>query len=377
MEHFYHGIGEDWFNYQELYSKMVNRFSDGSKFVEIGSWKGRSAAFMAVEIINSGKKIQFDCVDNWEFISGLQNDIEQHLFGNDIYSEFLHNIEPVNHVINPVKSISWEAANQYEDSSLDFIFIDAAHDYVSVKKDILAWLPKLKKDGVIAGHDYTDDHPGVIKAVDEVFGNIKKIGTSWVYENKNDTKKFSIIVPTHKRIYQLKTALQSIFNQNYKNYEVIVCSDGYDSFDEYCVSSFNDERFKYYFINKSGHTNWGHDQRNEMIKYCTGDYVMWLDDDNDIVSDYLEYANEISEENCGMMVFKINHNTVGTIPFKNDIICSEIDTLNVMVRTDIASKFNWKNDYEADFIFIDTVKKYCNENNIQVKYLDKIIGNHN
>lgn len=348
----YYGANKDW------------------NVLEIGSYAGASAELMS----NYVGKIM--CCDVWEeYIQPFER-------AKIVYNDFLSTKE-MNPNIIECKKNSNELVKEIEDESLDMIYIDADHGYHSVKNDISVWFPKVKPGGIISGHDYFMD--GVKIAVDEFFGkdNIKYFkDSSWAYRkvesnDSNNEKKFSIIVPTHKRIYQLKTALQSIFNQNYKNYEVIVCSDGYDSFDEHCVLSFNDARFKYYSIDKSGNINWGHDQRNEMIKYCTGDYVMWLDDDNDIVSDYLEYANEISEENCGMMVFKINHSTVGTIPFKNDIICTEIDTLNVMVRTDIASKFKWKNDYEADFIFIDTVKKYCNENNIQIKYLDKIIGNHN
>ena len=65
MEHFWHKdyFGENFFTYPNLYSTMVKIFSTESHFIEIGSWKGRSAAYMAVEIHNSGKRIQFDCVD--------------------------------------------------------------------------------------------------------------------------------------------------------------------------------------------------------------------------------------------------------------------------------------------------------------------------
>lgn len=63
MEHFYQNIGEDWFTYPNLYKEMVEKSSNGSLFVEVGSWKGRSASFMAVEILNSKKDIKFDCVD--------------------------------------------------------------------------------------------------------------------------------------------------------------------------------------------------------------------------------------------------------------------------------------------------------------------------
>lgn len=165
MEHFYQNLGENWFTYPTLYSEMVDYFPEGSHFVEVGTWKGMSAAYMAVEIINSGKNIKFDCVDTWEFVE--QNDIPQEDY-HDLHNIFLTNISPVKHIINPVKELSWEGAKHYEDESLDFVFIDAAHDYESVKKDINAWYPKVKKTGVIAGHDYAWGE-GVRQAVNEFF----------------------------------------------------------------------------------------------------------------------------------------------------------------------------------------------------------------
>lgn len=47
---------------------------------------------------------------------------------------------------------------------LDLVYIDANHDYKYVREDILAWWPKIKKGGVLAGHDY--QHHGVEAAVD-------------------------------------------------------------------------------------------------------------------------------------------------------------------------------------------------------------------
>jgi predicted O-methyltransferase YrrM len=180
MKHFYQNLGENWFTYPELYKAMVDKFPSNSHFVEIGVWKGMSAAYMAVEIINSGKDIKFDCIDTWDFVES-QTEISEEMC-SDLYETFLNNISSVSHIINPIKSLSWDGAQYYKDNSLDFIFIDAAHDYESVKKDINAWFPKLKQDGIIAGHDYAWCQD-VQRAVNEFFAgkNIYESEGCWVY----------------------------------------------------------------------------------------------------------------------------------------------------------------------------------------------------
>jgi len=70
---------------------------------------------------------------------------------------------------------SVEAAKRVPDHSLDFAYIDARHDYESVKEDIAAWCTKVRPGGILAGHDYVDgDFPEgefrVKSAVDEFFG---------------------------------------------------------------------------------------------------------------------------------------------------------------------------------------------------------------
>lgn len=69
----------------------------------------------------------------------------------------------------PIVKLSVEAAKDFEDESLDFVYIDAAHDYHNVSSDLKAWWPKVKPGGIVSGHDYSKDHPhfGVIQAVDE------------------------------------------------------------------------------------------------------------------------------------------------------------------------------------------------------------------
>ena len=62
-------------------------------------------------------------------------------------------------LVTEVAACSWEAAERFEDGHFDFVFIDASHDEESVRKDIAAWLPKIRQGGILAGHDIS--YPGV------------------------------------------------------------------------------------------------------------------------------------------------------------------------------------------------------------------------
>ena len=144
-----------WFTFPNLYKQVVEKQQSEAHFVEVGSWMGQSACYMAVEIINSNKNIKFDCVDKWG--PG----------GPARYKRFLKNTKSVQSIVNPIRLTSTEASNLYADNSLDFVFIDANHSYEFIKDDIKHWYPKVKKGGILAGHDYWSDWPGVIQAVDE------------------------------------------------------------------------------------------------------------------------------------------------------------------------------------------------------------------
>ena len=178
IDHYYYKI-HGWFVQENLFTQMVLSCNDVDEyhFVEIGSWKGKSSTYMGVEIINSGKRIKFDCVDTWEGSKehlDPQNVSYEPLLKvpNGLYNEFIKNIEPVKSVINPIRMTSIEASKLYKDNSLDFLFIDGAHDYFNVKQDIEHWLPKVKSGGYIAGDDYV--WPPINMAVKEIF-NEKQI----------------------------------------------------------------------------------------------------------------------------------------------------------------------------------------------------------
>lgn len=49
-----------------------------------------------------------------------------------------------------------QAAAQVQDESLEYVYVDARHDYCGCLEDMVAWWPKVKPGGILAGHDYID-----------------------------------------------------------------------------------------------------------------------------------------------------------------------------------------------------------------------------
>ena len=186
MNHFYENItgwtDEGLFS---VYSMAVVATPDNGHVVEIGSWKGRSAAYMAVEIINSGKNIKFDCVDPWTGTSDEEHGFDEDYRKKTLFEAFTKNMEPVAGHYNAIKLPSVEASKLYEDESLDFVFIDGDHSYEAVQADIKAWLPKVKPGGCLAGHDWPWEP--LRRAVCDIFPpedillSSDKRNTCWLY----------------------------------------------------------------------------------------------------------------------------------------------------------------------------------------------------
>lgn len=97
----------------------------------------------------------------------------------------MSNIRCLRHVITPVREPSVQASSRYADESLPFVFIDADHSYEGARSDILAWLPKVAKGGILAGHDIKLQE--VVRAVKDCLGvaptvKIDKEQDIWIYQ---------------------------------------------------------------------------------------------------------------------------------------------------------------------------------------------------
>src|ERR1700687_2229425 len=181
-EHFYEPI-PGWFDYAAFYGERVDPLPDGGHAVELGAWYGRSTAFLAVELVNSGKAFRLDVIDHWKG-SVRQDELTTHALKNDVHGTFLGNMDRggVLDRMTVHKMTSLEGATLFADGSLDFVFIDASHDFASVRADIAAWWPKVKVGGVLSGHDFdTKTDPEVVQAVTTSFSPkaLKIMNRTW------------------------------------------------------------------------------------------------------------------------------------------------------------------------------------------------------
>lgn len=143
--------------------EQVAEWLDNPQFgVEVGSKHGRFSSYLLKRfpdltmVMIDPMEIQPEGAETY----GLWNweKIEQELKANmtPFKGRYIH-----------IRGYSENEAKHFEDGYFDFAFIDAQHDYISVKRDIELWTPKV--NGLMAGHDYCEKFPDVMRAVDESF----------------------------------------------------------------------------------------------------------------------------------------------------------------------------------------------------------------
>jgi hypothetical protein len=89
-----------------------------------------------------------------------------------LYLHALHRIRATGNPIDLIRKTSHEAF-AIVNEPLNFVFIDAKHTYESLFTDITLWKTKVRKGGIIAGHDYDHpSYPGIRKAVQEHFKKV-------------------------------------------------------------------------------------------------------------------------------------------------------------------------------------------------------------
>lgn len=138
-----------------LFAKMG--FKTGA---EIGVCQGKYSRVFCRNI----PKLKLYCVDIWEVDT---NDPWDYGENHSLHYERAKRIlAPYDATL--IKKASSEAVKDFEDNSLDFVYIDSNHTYKYTLEDLTIWSPKVRSGGIVSGHDYYNLKGfGIIKAVDE------------------------------------------------------------------------------------------------------------------------------------------------------------------------------------------------------------------
>ena len=135
-----------------LFAMIQAHFRPDFEMVEVGSFEGTSTLMFSLFV----KKVY--SVDCYDYKVPETGRIPSHdrLFQR-AEKTFLRRTAKVPN-ISKIRKTSIEAAKDFEDESLDAVYIDAEHDEESVRTDIQTWLPKVKKGGYLSGHDWWLPH---------------------------------------------------------------------------------------------------------------------------------------------------------------------------------------------------------------------------
>lgn len=135
------------FDYSEYYEKIAEELPNNCVVAELGSFLGYSSIHLAKSLIKRNKKFKIYLVDNLSF--SLVNDYPIKVRRETL----LNNIKDYKDIFF-IENNTDEASKLFEKHFFDFIYINADYHYQSVRKDIVNWLPKLKKDGILAGYNF-------------------------------------------------------------------------------------------------------------------------------------------------------------------------------------------------------------------------------
>ena len=115
------------------------------------------------QLCEKNPNLKLYCVDPWHAHHYYGFMTEEKAEG--LYQQAKKNLEGLN--VEFVRKKSTEAVLDFKDASLDFVYIDALHDFDNIMLDLIHWTPKVKPGGIVSGHDYmVVFRCGVIPAVD-------------------------------------------------------------------------------------------------------------------------------------------------------------------------------------------------------------------
>ena len=150
--------------------------------------------------------------------------------------------------------------------------------------------------------------------------------------------KFSIIVPIYNVEKYLEKCLDSIYNQTYKEFEVILINDGSNDNSKLICDKYieKDKRFKYFEQTNKGLSV----ARNKGVQESIGNYLLFVDSDDYLSFDLLQKLNNNLDVNYDLIRFQVNYDkdnillkTKGSNTTK--IFDNGIDAFNEIVNYEI------------------------------------------
>ena len=165
---------EGWFQWRSAQEEAVRHFPAGSRFVEVGTYLGRSLCSLAEVVAQSHRSIALVGVDTCRG-SGPEGPRGKDYHGAAVaqgggtFAGALHrNIVECGYgdAVTLVIADSVAASRIFADRSIDWVHLDGRHDYAGVRADIDAWLPRVRTGGWLSGDDYDEvKWPEVVRAV--------------------------------------------------------------------------------------------------------------------------------------------------------------------------------------------------------------------
>ena len=162
---------------------------DAATVIELGSWHGRSTVAIRQALPATAQLYAVDSFSGDQVTSGAFDEAE--------LERFMSNTSP-HGPIEPVASDTLTAAARFSERSVDMVFVDADHSYDAVRRDLLAWAPKLKHGGVMCGHDW--GWVGVRVAVRETYGGVGVFESIWYTRRKPGFHPFGILEKDARRL---------------------------------------------------------------------------------------------------------------------------------------------------------------------------------
>lgn len=145
-----------------LECQQLHEFARSRDVLEIGAFCGLSAWIMS----HSAKSVL--SVDTFKANTGGQEQMEE-LTTLEAFLAATKDRPNVSHFVGTSAEAAWE----FRRRRFDMIFLDANHQYDSVKQDLELWVKRIKPGGILAAHDYGHSaFPGVKQAMDERFGDL-------------------------------------------------------------------------------------------------------------------------------------------------------------------------------------------------------------